>query len=106
MILVKWNGPIMYQSGEILPLAAVIARRAAGKPDVPFIIAADAPILTNAGLAELAQSASDALRRAGFNGTARLALTGPSGPEFAAAAAVIASAAICTPLNPGMAAGI
>ncbi len=81
----------------ILDLLCEAARR---HPDAPALLAPSRASLTYEGLRQQAVETAFGLRGVGIGAGDRVAVVLPNGPEMAAAAVAVASAAVCAPLNP------
>jgi len=81
-------------------LGEAIRLRAAEQPDHPAVIATGFAPLTYGELHDLIHNARNALRGAGFDRNARIAIAMPSGPQAALATAAVSCSAVAIPLNP------
>src|SRR5581483_592613 len=81
-------------------LGEAIRLRAAEQPDHPAVIATGFAPLTYRELYDLIRNARNALRGAGFDRNARIAIAMPSGPQAALATAAVSCSAVAIPLNP------
>jgi acyl-CoA synthetase (AMP-forming)/AMP-acid ligase II/carbonic anhydrase/acetyltransferase-like protein (isoleucine patch superfamily)/acyl carrier protein len=78
----------------------LLTSRAALTPDATAIAAPGRRPLSYRGLLSQVESTVEALRACGVNGTDRVAVVMPNGPEMAVAFAAVAAGAACAPLNP------
>ena len=78
----------------------LIGARAETCPDAPAVLAPDCEALTYGGLDAVVRRTGRALRRAGLQRDARVALVCSNGPQAATAFLGICAHAVCAPLNP------
>lgn len=81
-------------------ISDLLARQAAGAPEVPALFAPERAPLSYGALHELAESTRGALRALDVTRRDRVAIVLANGPEMATSFVAVAGAAVCAPLNP------
>jgi len=90
---------------EVSTVVELLRAQSSTRADTPALLAPDRRPATYADLWGQVGCVATALRGAGLDHRARIAVCVPNGPEAAAAALSVAASATCAPLNPAYQAG-
>jgi acyl-CoA synthetase (AMP-forming)/AMP-acid ligase II/acyl carrier protein len=90
---------------EVSTVDELLRAQSSSRPDAPVLLAPKRRAGTWADLWAQVGRVAVAIRSAGLDRRARIAICVPNGPEAASAALSVAAAATCAPLNPGYQAG-